>query len=160
MIIITIAPWLSKCSHNRLHFYFLKESVRWCCRVLSGFSHVWLFATPGTTARQAPLSRGFSRQEYWRGLPCPPPGDLPNPEIEPMFYISCIGRQVLYHQHHLESPRWYYWSLSFHSLFKIIVCKLVCSTVFIYLGKICTSLVVLWLRLQAPNAKGPNMIPS
>ena len=32
---------------------------------------------------QAPLSMGFSRQEYWSGLPCPPPGDLPDPEIEP-----------------------------------------------------------------------------
>ena len=36
-----------------------------------------------TVARQAPLSMGFSRQEYWSGLPYPPPGDLPNPGIEP-----------------------------------------------------------------------------
>ena len=36
-----------------------------------------------TVARQAPLSMGFSRQEYWSGLPCPPPGDLPDPGIEP-----------------------------------------------------------------------------
>ena len=36
-----------------------------------------------TVARQAPLSMGFSRQEYWSGLPCPPPGDLPNPGIKP-----------------------------------------------------------------------------
>ena len=40
-------------------------------------------ATPWTVARQAPLSMGFSRQEYWSGLPCPPPGALPNPGIEP-----------------------------------------------------------------------------
>ena len=39
-------------------------------------------ATPWTVACQAPLSMGFSRQEYWSGLPCPPPGDLPNPGIE------------------------------------------------------------------------------
>ena len=39
------------------------------------------FATPWTAARQALLSMGFSRQEYWNGLPCPPPGDLPNPGI-------------------------------------------------------------------------------
>ena len=38
-------------------------------------------ATLWTIARQAPLSMGFSRQEYWNGLPCPPPGDLPNPGI-------------------------------------------------------------------------------
>ena len=42
-----------------------------------------LFATPWTVAHQAPLSIGFSRQEYWSGLPCPPPGDIPNPGIEP-----------------------------------------------------------------------------
>ena len=39
--------------------------------------------TPWTVAHQAPLSMGFSRQEYWCGLPCPPPGDLPKPEIKP-----------------------------------------------------------------------------
>ena len=51
--------------------------------VLSHFSHVRLFATPWTVALQAPLSMGFSRQEYWSGLPLPPPGDLPNPGIQP-----------------------------------------------------------------------------
>ena len=44
---------------------------------------VQLFANPWTVAHQAPLSMEFSRQEYWRGLPCPPPGGLPNPGIEP-----------------------------------------------------------------------------
>ena len=42
-------------------------------------------ATPWTAARQAPLSMGFSRQEYWSGLPCLPPGDLPNPGVKPGF---------------------------------------------------------------------------
>ena len=55
---------------------------QWTC-MLSLFSHVWLFATPWTVAHQAPLSMGFSRQEYWSGLPCPPPGDLPDPGIKP-----------------------------------------------------------------------------
>ena len=41
------------------------------------------FVTPWTVAHQAPLSLGFSRQEYWSGLPRPPPGDLPSPGIEP-----------------------------------------------------------------------------
>ena len=45
-------------------------------------SYVWLFATPGNAARQAPLSMGFSRQEYWSGLPCPPAEDLPDPRVE------------------------------------------------------------------------------
>ena len=51
-------------------------------------SHVRLFATPGTVARQAPLSMGFSRQEYWSGLPFPPPEDLPDPGIEPVSLAS------------------------------------------------------------------------
>ena len=51
--------------------------------VLSCFSCVQLFATLWTVARQAPLSMGFSRQEYWSGLPYPPPGDLPNLGMEP-----------------------------------------------------------------------------
>ena len=42
------------------------------------------FATPWTVARQAPLSMGFPRQEYWSGLPYPSPGDLPGPGIEPV----------------------------------------------------------------------------
>ena len=46
-------------------------------------SRVRLFATPWTVALQAPLSMGFSRQEYWSGLPFPSPGYLPDPGIEP-----------------------------------------------------------------------------
>ena len=46
-------------------------------------SHVRLFATQWTVAHQAPPSMGFSRQEYWSGLPFPSPGDLPDPGIEP-----------------------------------------------------------------------------
>ena len=46
-------------------------------------SHVQRFVTPWTVARQAPLSMEFSRQEDWNGLPHPPPGDLPDPGIEP-----------------------------------------------------------------------------
>ena len=46
-------------------------------------SRVQLFVTPWTVAYQAPPSMGFSRQEYWSGLPFPSPGDLPNPGLEP-----------------------------------------------------------------------------
>ena len=49
---------------------------------------VQLFMTPWTVARQAPLSMEFSRQEHWSRLPCPPPGDLPNPGIKHMSPIS------------------------------------------------------------------------
>ena len=49
---------------------------------------VQLFATPWTGAHQAPQSMEFSRQEYWKRLPCPPPGDLPNLGIEPTSPVS------------------------------------------------------------------------
>ena len=55
--------------------------------VLSHFSRVWLFATPWTAAHQVPLSMGFSRQEYWSGLPRSPPGDLPNPGIKAVSLV-------------------------------------------------------------------------
>ena len=58
----------------------------------SHFSHVHLFATIWAVARQPPLSLGLSRQEYWSWLPCPPPGDLPNPGIEPSsFTFPALG---------------------------------------------------------------------
>ena len=50
--------------------------------MLSRFSHVQLFVTLWTVACQSPLSMGILQAEYWSGLPCPPPGDLPNPGIE------------------------------------------------------------------------------
>ena len=50
---------------------------------VKSLSHVRLFGTLWTVAHQAPPSMGFSRQEYWNGLPCPPPGNLPDPGIEP-----------------------------------------------------------------------------
>ena len=66
--------------------------VRAC--MLSCFSRVQLFATQWTlwtVAHQAPLSMGSSRQEYWSGLPCPPPRDLPDPGIEPVSCGSCTA---------------------------------------------------------------------
>ena len=56
-----------------------------CCAVLS---RVQLSATPWTVAHQAPLSMGFPRQEYWSGLPFPPPGNLPKPGIKLVFPVS------------------------------------------------------------------------
>ena len=65
--------------------------------VLCCFSRVHLFSTPWTVALQAPLSMGFFRQEYWSGLPSPPPEDFPHPGIKTTSYNSCTGRNVLYH---------------------------------------------------------------
>ena len=62
---------------SRLVVTFLPRSK------VKSFSCVRLFVTPWTVAYQAPWSVGFSRQEYWSGLPFPFPGDLPNPGIEP-----------------------------------------------------------------------------
>ena len=61
-----------------------------CCvlAVLSCFSPVWFYLTLWTVACQASLSKGFSRQEYWSGLPCPPPRDLPGTEIKPKSLMS------------------------------------------------------------------------
>ena len=56
--------------------------------MLSCFSRVKLFATAWTVAYQAPLSVGFSRQEYWSGLPCPSPGDFPDPGTEPASPVA------------------------------------------------------------------------
>ena len=56
-----------------------------------------------TVALQVSLSMGFSRQEYWTGLPFLPPENLPDPGIQPVSYISCIGRLILYYLCHLGS---------------------------------------------------------
>ena len=56
---------------------YQRESVSWW------LSHVQLFATPWTVAHQVSMSMGFSRQEYWSGLPFPSPGNLPNSGIKP-----------------------------------------------------------------------------
>ena len=79
-----------------------ERNHRWgqACRLASNsqcasmLSHVRLFATLWTIACQAPLSMGFSRQECWSRLPCPPPGDLPHPGTEPTTFISpaSVGR--------------------------------------------------------------------
>ena len=56
--------------------------------MLSRFSCIRLLVTLWTVVRQAPLSMGFSRQEYWSGLPFPSPGDLPDPGLEPTSPVS------------------------------------------------------------------------
>ena len=75
-------------------------SLHACCMLSHFISDC---VTPWTVARQAPLSIAFSRHKYWSGLPCPPPEDLPNPEIKYMPHVSCIGRKILYHYLHLGS---------------------------------------------------------
>ena len=81
-----------------------KCNARSCC-VLSRFSRVRLFATPWTVARQAPLSMGFSRQEYWSGLPFPSPGDLPDPGVEPVSPVVPALQADSLSLSHQGSPR-------------------------------------------------------
>ena len=78
---------LSAISHDSHASMFLKPVLNTqhpskpvACCVLSRFSRVRLFATPWPVAHQAPLSTGFSKQEYWNGLPFPPQGDLADPK--------------------------------------------------------------------------------
>ena len=92
--------------------------------VLTCFSGVWLFAAPWTVAHQALLSMGFSRQEYWSGLLCPPPGDLPNPGIEPTSLISpALAGGFFTTSATWEAPvkyvAWFYVLLCFHNLQKL-----------------------------------------
>ena len=74
------------------------------CVCANRFSHLQLFATPWTVAHQVPLSMEFSRQEYSSGLPCPPPGDLPNSGIEPATSALQADSLPLSHQGNHLSP--------------------------------------------------------
>ena len=67
-------------------FFFIMMCM--CVCMLSHFGHVQLFVTPWTVAHQAPLSMGLSRQEYQSGMPCPPPGDLPDRVLESASPVS------------------------------------------------------------------------
>ena len=75
-----------------MHKLVHKHSQQHCCSFIAQSRPT--LVTPWTVARQAPLSVGFLRQEYWSGLPCPSPGGLPDPGIEAHLLL---GRQILYH---------------------------------------------------------------
>ena len=75
--------WLLRSMKILLSIWERNGALRVNTCVLSCFTWVWLFATPWTVAHQVLLSMGFSRQEYWSGLPCSPLGDLPDLGIEP-----------------------------------------------------------------------------
>ena len=104
-------------SHLSLAFYVLH-----CLPEITvpGPSCVWLLATPWTVAHQAPLSMGFSQQEYWSGLLVPPPEGLPNPGIKPTSScISRIGRWILYHSATWETPP----CQCYHSTLSLLSCN-------------------------------------
>ena len=85
----------------QVYFWHMESGDTYSSKIISFFppfssfnvcacivTHVWLFATPGTVAHQPPGSTGFCRQEYWSGLPFPPPGDLLDPGIEPVSPLT------------------------------------------------------------------------
>ena len=119
--------------------------------VVSCLSHVLLFVTPCiTVAHQIPLSKGFSRQEYWNGLPCPSPGDLPDPGIEPMTLRSpALAGGFFTTSATWEAPRNTYWKnknnfyfLKYHDGGALV-------------AKSCVTLVSPWtVVLQAPLSMG------
>ena len=80
----------SGCSSAFFKIYFLKKQIG----SVSLLSCVQLFATPWTVAQQASLSMGFSKQQYWSGLLCPPAGIFPTQGLNPCL-LQC--RQILYH---------------------------------------------------------------
>ena len=110
--------WSSVVKGLHIKKCFLKKYV-W---ELSHFSRVWLFETPWTVAHQA-LSMGFSRQKQWSGLPCPPPGHLPELGIKPQAPCLLHCRQILYHWATREAL--WIWSVSFYSWY------IPCSEVFL-----------------------------
>ena len=70
----------------------LNSYLTLCVFILSCFNCIWLIMMLWTVVRQPPLSMGFSRQEYWSGLPFSLPEDLPNPEIKPSSPVAPAGR--------------------------------------------------------------------
>ena len=95
IVSVYLARFVNSFIGNKSQMFF----ICMCVCLLCCFSGFQLFATLYTIACQAPLSMGLPSQEYWGGLPCPPPGNFPLSSIQP-----CIDRRVLYHWHHLESP--------------------------------------------------------
>ena len=101
-----------------------------CCH----FSCVQLFVTLWTVARQAPLFMGFSRQEYWSGLPSSSKGSSQPRDQTRVSYVFCISRWVLYHWHYLGSPNrgdyrgWSSWgfSMCFKAMWVLFDCLWSC----------------------------------
>ena len=86
-------------SYTHTHTYMHTHTMEFCvcvCSVMS--SSLW--------PCEAPLSMGFSSQEYWNEFPFLSPGGLPNPGTEQVSCVSCIGRQILYHWAIWEIPQW------------------------------------------------------
>ena len=125
IVVVTVqllsCVWLFETPLTVTHQAPLSSTVSWCC-VLSCFSCVRLFAALWIIACQAPLFKGFSRQECWSGLPFPPPGNHPNPGIKPVSLTSPVLAGGFFTTSTILSPevcsdscplsRWRYLSIS------------------------------------------------
>ena len=120
--------WLNKCtlgwgpiangSHSLMGYCAIKKVFDWLLLLLSHFSHVQPFATLWTVAHQTPLSVGFSRQKHCSGLPCPPPGDLPDSGIKPTsLTFSALTGGFFTTSVTWEAPLTGYWILFCLSIF-------------------------------------------
>ena len=121
-ILSFLSSWyfcLNSSSLLKLALLTIINKYYYCVYVLSHFSRVQLFVTLWTIARQAPLSLGFSRQEYWSGLPCPPPRGLPQSGIKP----RSPALQVDSTAEPPDEPKYYYRILFiyYYSLFYSII---------------------------------------
>ena len=146
--------WFARCEawHHSVLTTMQLEQAGVCARVLSD---VWLFATPWTVAGQAPLSMGFPRQEFWSGLPFPPPGGNlgSNPHLLQLLHWQVNSLPLS----HLESP----WTDRAYSIFIItfVVLKLLgwkpqqsqkCTTqVSCYRGHCWWTAI--WIHLSVPS---------
>ena len=101
------------------------RQCQWRVRVsvFSCLSYIWFFETLWTVAHQAPLSMGFSRQEYWSGVPCPPPGDLPDPGIEPASPLSPALQWDSLPLSHCRSLQWRVIGFYFRIYFSEFIAK-------------------------------------
>ena len=133
------------------------------------------FVTPWTISHQAPLSMGFSRQEYWSGLSLPPSGDLPNPGIEPASLASpawqvdsfteppgkpliCF-RKKLTSLNHTFLPLCIYTEMTDQQLNGLVPSLLKSNTVMLVSAEICFLLIMLVVRLfQRARKKLINVI--
>ena len=124
-----ISPPLSDLLHSVVHpccckwSYFILFNgwvIFHCiCVKVKSLSRVRLFVTPWTTAHQAPQSMGFSRQEYWSGLPFPSPGDLPDPGTEPGS--PALEADALTSDHQGSPPFLWWWT------FRLSPCLICCE---------------------------------
>ena len=89
------------------HLFLPSLTFKWACVHAKSLQSCWLFVTLWIVVHEALLSMGFSRQEYWSGLPCPPPGDLPDPGNEPVSLMSLHWHEFFTTEPSGEKPQFH-----------------------------------------------------